>query len=405
MKFDHRNFSFSKCSSCGKSDLQVFYELQNVPVHSVLLMPTKEMATEFPRGDIELAICCSCGFISNIAFDPSSHEYSSNYEETQGFSQTFSRFHQKLATCLVERYDLYGKNIIEIGCGKGEFLTLVCEIGDNRGIGFDPAYVSDHALNQVNPNITFIKDFFSEKYVNSRGDFYCCKMTLEHIQHTADFVNTVRRSVGDHYDSVVFFQVPDVSRILKENAFWDIYYEHCSYFSIGSLGRLFRSCNFDVIDLWKNYNDQYLMIEARPSKSTSNASLPQENDLEKIICAVESFARDHYEKTNAWKQKLNEYQKNKMRVVLWGAGSKGVAFLTTLNVQNEIYYAVDINPYKHGSFMAGTGHEIVSPEFLIKYKPDVVIIMNPIYQDEIQKQLTQMNLSPKLITVDSISAS
>ena len=32
-------------------------------------------------------------------------------------------------------------NILEIGCGKGEFLVQICEIGDNRGVGIDPTYV------------------------------------------------------------------------------------------------------------------------------------------------------------------------------------------------------------------------------------------------------------------------
>ena len=31
--------------------------------------------------------------------------------------------------------------LLEIGCGKGEFLHLLCEGGRNRGIGIDPAYV------------------------------------------------------------------------------------------------------------------------------------------------------------------------------------------------------------------------------------------------------------------------
>jgi hypothetical protein len=62
-------------------------------------------------------------------------------------------------------------------------------------------------------------------------------MTLEHIAPTGDFVGAVRRAVGDDPQTVVFFQVPDVIRILKEQAFWDIYYEHCNYFSAGSLAR------------------------------------------------------------------------------------------------------------------------------------------------------------------------
>jgi hypothetical protein len=78
--------------------------------------------------------------------------------------------------------------------------------------------------------------------------------------------------------------------------------------------------------------------------------------------------------------------------VLWGAGSKGVAFLTTLDIRHEIEYAVDINPHKHGTFMAGTGQQIVAPEFLKGYRPDIVIVMNPIYCNEIQRELDRMGI-------------
>jgi hypothetical protein len=49
--------------------------------------------------------------------------------------------------------------------------------------------------------------------------------------------------------------------------------------------------------------------------------------------------------------------------------------------------------------MAGTGHEIVSPEFLKDYRPDVVIIMNAIYKEEIDHDLQTMGLSPEILTL------
>ena len=87
------------------------------------------------------------------------------------------------------------------------------------------------------------------------------------------------------------------------------------------------------------------------------------------------------------------------RVAIWGAGSKGVAFLTTLGVRSEVAFAVDINPHKHGFFMPGTGHEVVAPERLREAPPDVVVAMNPIYVEEIRRQLAGMGLEPELCAV------
>lgn len=387
------------CPSCDTTGMIPFYELGDVPVHSVLLLPTREEALNYPTGDIVLGFCPTCGFISNLAFDPSVHEYSSRYEATQAFSPTFNAFAQRLAERLIDEYDLHGKEIIEIGCGQGEFLALLCELGGNHGVGFDPAYIDGRVESSIRDQITFFKDLYSEKYAHFHGDFVCCKMTLEHIQDTADFVGTVRRSLGDQRDTVVFFQVPDVTRILRELAFWDIYYEHCSYFSPGALARLFRRCGFDVIRLAREYDDQYLMIEARPGDGKGGVPLELEDDLASVARDVTDFSERCTRKLDAWRRDLQRIDQAGCRVVIWGAGSKGVAFLTTLNVREQIEYAVDINPHKHGTYMAGTGQRIVGPEFLREYRPDVVVVMNPVYCDEIRRYLDRMGVTAELIPV------
>jgi hypothetical protein len=84
---------------------------------------------------------------------------------------------------------------------------------------------------------------------------------------------------------------------------------------------------------------------------------------------------------------------------VWGSGSKGVAFLTALKLNGSIEYVVDINPFRQGKFMAGTGQEIVGPKFLEQYQPDVAIAMNPIYQNEIQADLRGRGLQTDVLTV------
>ena len=135
------------------------------------------------------------------------------------FQGTFNSFHKALAERMIERYDLHEKDIIEIGCGKGEFLVMLCELGNNRGTGFDPGFVDDRIDSSAADRIEFVTDFYSEKYASYQGDFLCCKMTLEHIHPTADFIKTVRRSIGDRLDTVIFFQIPDTTRIIEDCGF------------------------------------------------------------------------------------------------------------------------------------------------------------------------------------------
>jgi hypothetical protein len=381
--------------------MAVFYEVNNVPVNSVLLVMSQEEALNFQTGDITLAACPACGFVSNITFDEKLTQYSARYEATQGCSPTFNKFHRALAQDLIDRYDLHGKDIIEIGCDKGDFITMLAEMGDNRGVGFDPAYVPGRHPSPAADRLTFIPDFYSEKYSDYHADFICCKMTLEHIPNVGEFVATVRRSIGDRPDTVVFFQIPNARYVLSDVAFWDIYYEHCSYFTRGSLARLFRRAGFEVKDLWTAYDDQYLMIEAQPAAGAPDLTpLNGEESPVGALRMVDYFVEHYKAKREEWRRELARMKAQGQKVVLWGGGSKGVSFLTTLGLSlDDIAYAVDINPIKTGTFMAGTGQEIVAPEFLMTYRPDVVIIMNPVYRAEVTADLTAMGLSPEIRTL------
>jgi len=367
-------------------------------------MPTRSDAVSYPKGTVNLAFCSRCGFIFNNAFDPSVMEYSSRYEETQGFSQTFREFHRKLAKTLDQRHRLNGKTVIEIGCGKGEFLTLLCETTGARGIGFDPSYIDERNTSEIKDRIEFVSDFYSEKYAHRRSEFICCKMTLEHIQDVAGFVKSVRSSLALSPDAVVFFQVPDVTRVLNDFAFWDIYYEHCSYFSPGSLARLFHHCGLAPGRIESDYDGQYLMIEGQARSAQDSAKLPEESDLERIVNCMQNFKEAIGQRLAAWRDFLRSAAARREKTVLWGGGSKAVAFLTTLGIGEEISFAVDINPHKQDTFLPGSGQQIVSPRFLVDYRPDNVILMNSIYTDEVAKSLAEMGLSPRLLSCDALVA-
>ena len=50
-------------------------------------------------------------------------------------------------------------------------------------------------------------------------------------------------------------------------------------------------------------------------------------------------------------------------------------------------------------YITGSGQEIVPPTFLSTYKPEVVIVMNPAYGDEIGQMLSGMGLAAELMFV------
>jgi SAM-dependent methyltransferase len=388
------------CPCCGSGDLSVFYETSNVPSHSCVLLPSAEAALEYPTGSVRLAFCRDCAFITNVLFDPELIDYTQDYEETQGFSGRFNEFARSLAQRLIDRFEVRGKDVLEIGCGKGEFLALLCELGNNRGVGIDPSYLPERL--HTDARVRFIRDYYSERFTDLTGDLICCRHTLEHIGPTGDFVGLVSRSAERTPGASIFFEVPDVRRVLRESAFWDIYHEHCSYFSPGSLARLFRTAGFEVLDVALDFDDQYILLESRRNGAAEDRPAPLEESVEELAADVEFFTRHVAEHLERWRTEVRERHGRGDRVVLWGSGSKGVAFLTTLGLRDEIEHVVDINPFRHGMYMPGTGQRIVSPEFLREYRPQLVVAMNPIYLEEIQQDLDRLDVATELVGVDAL---
>jgi SAM-dependent methyltransferase len=389
----------STCPSCAHDQITVFYRVKKQPVNSVLIFDTREEALAYPCGEIALGFCLACGFVFNTLFDPALTRYSQKYEATQSYSPTFSAFARNLAQRLIDQYDLRNKTVIEIGCGQGEFLIDLCELGPNRGIGFDPAYIEGRVDLPANADITFIADFYSEQYSHYHGDLVACKMTLEHIPDTGAFIRMIRNAIGDRPETVVFFQVPNALHVFQTLSFWDVYYEHSSYFSPGALARLFRRCGLDVIRLATVYDGQYLNLEARPGTGNGTPPLEGEIDLPAIAEAVQHFAARVPEKLAAWRQVIDDLRAKGKRVIMWGGSSKTVSFLTTFDITNEIDYVVDINPHKDHTYLPGTGHLVVTPDYLHDHTPDVALVANPIYVPEIAADLARRGLSMELIPV------
>lgn len=384
------------CPGCGTSHHgEPLYEILQVPVHDVQILRSRDAALTCARGDIRLVHCSGCGFIWNQAFDPGLLNYAIDYESTQAFSPTFNRFHERLARDLIKRYDLNRKKIIEVGCGQGEFLTLLCDLGDNQGIGFDPAYTGGSESERV----TVLPKHYARAPEAREADFLCCKMTLEHIRDTQDFLRVVRNTLDNRQDITVFFQIPEVTRILRERAFWDIFYEHCSYFSPGSLARVFRAADFEVKDIWRDYGDQYLMIEAQPGLRDGQP-LSLEEGPKGLSTDVDAFRYGVRTDMNRWLTWLSALGANGKRIALWGGGSKAVAFLSALGSREEIVCAVDINPRKANTYLAGAGQQIIHSERLPEFNPDTVLVMNPVYRDEVADNLAKLGLAPELLTVD-----
>jgi SAM-dependent methyltransferase len=395
------------CPVCGSRNVVDCVRIAGVPVYCNVLLASRDEALAAPTGDVDLVHCRKCSHLFNAAFDPARVEYSSDYENSLHHSPRFQAYARALAERLVADYDLRGKRIVEIACGQGDFLSLVCELGGSRGIGFDPSYTPGRGLpGQPAANLSFLRAYYTDADADVRADLVCCRHALEHIAQPIPFLRAIRRALG-RQSAAVYFEVPDAAYNLVALGVWDLIYEHCGYFTAASLAEAFRRGGFRVTRLASEFGGQYLGIDAVPAAVMDEPKGPVAQHMEPsadlapvpadLGALVARFAEAYSAKVERWRRILGDLTSRGQRAVLWGAGSKGVSFLNTVGAGAEIACLVDLNPHKHGRFVPGTGHEVCPPESLRMQRPDAVIVMNPLYAEEIIASLRAMGIDAPLL--------
>jgi F0F1-type ATP synthase gamma subunit len=149
--------------------------------------------------------------------------------------------------------------------------------------------------------------------------------------------------------------------------------------------------------MYLEYGEQYLFIEAKPVDHISEINHPLEESVDELKKLVHEFIKKINDHLSTWRNNLTLMKNKNKKVVVWGGGSKSVGFMTNFDDINLIKHVVDINPHMQGNYIPGIGKQYVEPEFLKGYKPEVVIIMNGVYENEIRKMLYDMGLSPDLV--------
>ncbi len=371
------------CFSCGSQQTSPLLQINDVPLVMTVPQPSQAEARRVPRGSVALRFCRSCGHVFNNDYQASALEDDRGDHTTLEYSPSFRRYSRDLAAKLVDRFSLRGRTIMEVGCNRGHFLKLLCDLGKNDGIGIDPNCHTE--CHSAPSGITIVREALETCEEPRDASFLCCRRVLEQLDRPAPFLRSLHNRVVSPPECQMFFEVRNGLLMLQETAAWDPHYQQCSYFTPTSLTQALARAGFAVELVQDSFGGQFLCGQARPVTPAGGAPHAiAKDDLEQVTTLAEDFQRLYRDKIQSWDERLTTLSAQGKRVVVWGAGSKGATFLNLLPASDVVQYAVDINPQKHCRFVPGSGHEIVSPGFLREFQPDCVIVMNSHYLAEIQ---------------------
>jgi len=373
------------CPSCLNHDLlETFYQIKGIPVYQNRIYNTLQSAISCKRGDISLTFCHNCGMIFNSKFESKIMQYDQSYDNRQSASKYFRSYLDDIIHLIVHKYGIFNENVLEVGCGNGEFLELFCRRSRSKGIGFDPSYTGP----EFRENTHFVPDYFNEKYLPVKADVLILRHILEHVDDPKKFLSTILQSIKVNHECKIIIEAPDFEWVSGHGAYWDVFYEHVNYFSKPLLKNLLESMGLRLIDIFNHFEGQYMIVIAsfRPDSISRKETKKSNAASSSIIC---QFKRNVASKKKEVEHMTQHVLKGSPFTV-WGAGAKGFTLLNFLekDVLCRIPFVIDVNEAKQHNYCAGVGIEIMPPAIL-KHRRDIkgIFIMNPNYFPEISAYL------------------
>lgn len=387
-----------QCPVCDSTDVRECIRVADIPIYCNVTYQSKETAENAALGAIDLAFCCRCSHLFNSAFETALIDYRVEYENALHHSAHFLSYADTLSDDLILQYNLRGKNLVEIGSGPGHFLALLCDKGNNCGIGFDPSYLEKKSDENISRRVKILSGHFRLEQNHPAIDLLCCRHVLEHVHQPIPLLREIHTKLRESIP--VYFEVPNAMYTLSDLGIWDLIYEHCGYFTDLSIRHAFERSGYSVTKVDQSFGNQFLGMHARKEQNQGTKDFEMhvpDEPLTHITKLMMNFREQYWLKVEYWKDTLDFMQSRGETAAVWGAGSKGVSFCNIMGQFSCISYLIDINPNKQGRHIAGTGHRICAPEHLLQQSVDVIIVLNSLYTSEVQIQLEQLGVCLKIL--------
>lgn len=385
-----------RCPLCASAETHVFLTRRGMPAHQNSPTGSADDARSMKRGDLTMTVCHKCGFVFNSTFDTSLMSYGESYENTQTSSAEFSAYVDGLVSELLEKLRGRTATVVEIGCGKGDFIRRLVGRSDGsiRAYGFDPTY--EGPLEDCGGRLSFERRFYDEAAASIAADAVICRHVIEHLADPLALLRSTRLAVARSSRPSVWFETPDVSWILKNHVIWDFFYEHCSLFSPTTVRAALELAGFAVNRVSSVFGGQYLWSEAQPAHQAIEPVFAPEE----APALAEEFGQLERRLVAHWRAELRSMKEAHSGIGVWGAGAKGVTFVNMIDPGGTLVKAlVDVNPRKQGRFVPGTGHAIIAPERIAQEGLSALVVLNPNYAGEIAAYVAKNNLSARVVNV------
>lgn len=360
------NIKINKCRVCGHHFFEEsLLRYENMP-KAAQFLPDAESLKNDQGVNLEVCQCSGCGLVqlSNAPVP-----YYREVIRASAVSEEMKIFRKKQFSDFINQYSLQTKKIVEIGCGKGEFLAIMQDFAaESYGLEYASESVAQCAKNGLKVFPGFVENE-GYKIKNCPFDAFYILNFLEHLPEPNATLRGIYNNLNN--EGIGLLEVPNFDMILQKKLFSEFISDHLFYFTTETLRSSLEMNGFEIIECKVQWYDYIISAVVKKKKKTDfsnfqNYQAKLKNEIEKYLSNL----------------------KNK-KVAIWGASHQALTIISLLNLKDKIVYVIDSADFKQGKFTPATHIPIVAPDTLNSDPVDAVIIMAAGYSDEVARIIRQ----------------
>ncbi|MGD0501197.1 MAG: class I SAM-dependent methyltransferase [Steroidobacteraceae bacterium] len=385
------------CRACGGRLSVTMADLGLQPPSNAFLASMSEARHE-KRYPLRAKVCEACKLVQ-VDYDVAPEELFGNYVYFSSYSDEWLAHAKRYADMARRRFGLGpGSLVVELASNDGYLLKNFVDEGIPV-LGIDPSDTVARAAGKI--GVPTLVEFFGESVARrlaSEGrhaDLIIGNNVLAHVPRLNDFVAgiaTLLKPTG-----TVTIEFPHLLKLIEHVEFDTIYHEHFSYLSLYSIERVFARHGLRIYEAEElpTHGGSLRIFAASTSRDglEDGARLKGLRAREEAagladLATYQRFAA----RVEVCRKSLLDFLAGAKRegrtVAAYGAAAKGNTLLNFCNVTtDDISMVADRNPHKQSKFLPGTHIPVVTPEDLMRARPDFVLILPWNLQGEIRRQL------------------
>lgn len=390
------------CIACGHA-LSPLMTLDDMPASAQNIPAASELAEDHPLS-LTLCQCPSCGLVQ---FDTEPVDYYRDVIRAGGGTRTMTRLrheeYARLLTAMQEQH-IRGRRIVEVGCGRGEFLRMWQNLAEDPegaaalardqecdplsgqpnaaplhlvGIEHKPSLVEE-ANASADKKYRVYEGFATGdvRYPEGPFDAFVQFNFLEHQPDPCDMLRNIGRNLKPQ--ALGLITVPSFEYILRYNGYYELLRDHIANYTEFTLQKLLQDCGFELLsmDLVNRDTIEAIVRKADPDE------LSELHYSGRLIDV--SALRDSYDRLSASvNAHIDHLSESHRTMAIWGASHQGFTLAATTKLGGRVKYIIDSAPFKQGRFSPASHIPIVAPDYAVAHPVDEILIVAPGYTDEI----------------------